>query len=115
MRRSVQPNCPRAMTCCFFVSLKMLAMPAEGPRSLAPRQRLERLLPMAVFQVSMYGQFWVSTEAKGSRRTRAAAYGQAVHVEHHHRRASERSCGAAGGHTADAPGPVRGQRSLYRT
>src|SRR5213594_2754704 len=62
MRRSVQPNCPRAMTCCFFVSLKMLAMPAEGPRSLPPRQRLERLLPMAVFQVSMYGRFWVSTE-----------------------------------------------------
>src|SRR5437016_916086 len=64
MRRSVQPNCPRAMTCCFFVSLKMLAMPAEGPRSLPPRQRLERLLPMAVFQVSMYGRFWVSTEAE---------------------------------------------------
>src|SRR5438445_13488257 len=64
MRRSVQPNCPRAMTCCFFVSLKMLAMPAEGPRSLPPRQRLERLLPMAVFQVSMYGRFWVSTEAQ---------------------------------------------------
>src|SRR5207249_9686813 len=49
MRRSVQPNCPRAMTCCFFVSLKMLAMPAEEPRSLPPRQRLERLLPMAGF------------------------------------------------------------------
>src|SRR2546426_12346806 len=63
MRRSVQPNCPRAMTCCFFVSLKVLAMPAEGPRSRPPRQRLERLLPMAVFQVSMYGRFWVSTEA----------------------------------------------------
>src|SRR5207249_10149523 len=44
MRRSVQPSCPRAMTCCFFVSLKMLAMPAEEPRSLPPRQRLERLL-----------------------------------------------------------------------
>src|SRR2546429_8356928 len=69
MRRSVQPNCPRAMTCCFFVSLKMLAMPAEGPRSLPPRQRLERLLPMAVFQVSMYGRFWVSTEATEGQRT----------------------------------------------
>src|SRR2546430_2084490 len=67
MRRSVQPNCPRAMTCCFFVSLKMLAMPAEGPRSLPPRQRLERLLPMAVFQVSMYGRFWVSTEVTSTR------------------------------------------------
>src|SRR2546426_7094059 len=56
MRRSVQPNCPRAMTCCFFVSLKMLAMPAKGPRSLPPRQRLERLLSMAGFQMSTYGR-----------------------------------------------------------
>jgi len=51
------------MTCCFFVSLKMLAMPEEGPRSRPPRQRLERLLSMAGFQVSIYGRFWVSTEA----------------------------------------------------
>src|SRR5207249_11370581 len=64
MRRSVQPNCPRAMTCCFFASLKMLAMSAEGPRSRPPRQRLERLLPMAGFQTSIYGRFWVSTEDK---------------------------------------------------
>src|SRR4029450_13100837 len=62
IRRSVQPNCPRAMTWCFFASLKMLAMLAQEPSSLAPRQRLERLLPMAGFQVSMYGRFWVSTE-----------------------------------------------------
>src|SRR6266545_5779316 len=67
MRRSVQPNWPRAMTCCFFVSLKMLAMPAEGPQSRPPRQRLERLLSMAGFQVSMYGRFCVSTEATGAR------------------------------------------------
>jgi hypothetical protein len=40
----------------------MLAMLAQEPSSLAPRQRLERLLPMAGFQVSMYGRFWVSTE-----------------------------------------------------
>src|SRR3989442_13101786 len=64
MRRSVEPNCPRAMTCCFFASLKMLAMAAEGPQSPPPRQRLERLLPMAGFQVSIYGRFWVSTEGK---------------------------------------------------
>jgi hypothetical protein len=62
MRRSVQPNCPRAMTCCFFASLKMLAMPAEGLTAPPPRQRLERLLPMAGFQLSIYGRFWVSTE-----------------------------------------------------
>src|SRR5712692_5508190 len=62
MRRSVQPNWPRAMTCCFFASLKMLAMLAEGRTAPPPRQRLERLLPMAGFQVSIYGRFWVSTE-----------------------------------------------------
>src|SRR2546427_1986013 len=81
MRRSVQPNCPRAMTCCFFVSLKMLAMPAEGPRSLPPRQRLERLLPMAVFQVSMYGRFWVSTEAVMVQLQRVKVAGVAVREE----------------------------------
>jgi tetratricopeptide (TPR) repeat protein len=43
-------------------SLKMLAMPAQRPWSPSPRQRLERLLPMAGFQVSIYGRFWVSTE-----------------------------------------------------
>src|SRR3989454_4609959 len=62
MRRSVQPNCPRAMTCCFFASLKILAMSAERLTASPPRQRLERLLPMAGFQVSIYGRFWVSTE-----------------------------------------------------
>src|SRR3989442_10684811 len=62
MRRSVQPNCPRAMTCRFFASLKMFAMPAEGRTPPPPRQRLERLLPMAGFQLSIYGRFWVSTE-----------------------------------------------------
>src|SRR5437879_11050154 len=62
MRRSVQPNWPRAMTCRFFASLKMFAMPAEGRTPPPPRQRLERLLPMAGFQLSIYGGFWVSTE-----------------------------------------------------
>src|SRR2546428_11231123 len=67
MRRSVQPNWPRAMTCCFFASLKRLAMTAQGPRSPSPRQRLERLPPMAGFQLSIYGRFWVSTEAWATR------------------------------------------------
>ena len=35
---------------------------AQGPRSPAPRQCLERLPPMAGFQLSIYGRFWVSTE-----------------------------------------------------
>src|SRR5712692_801811 len=74
MRRSVQPNCPRAMTCCFFASLKMLAMPAEGRTAPPPRQCLERLLPMAGFQVSIYGRFWVSTEDDTARLNSAPTY-----------------------------------------
>jgi hypothetical protein len=48
---------------CFFASLKMFALSAEGLTAPPPRQRLERLRPMAGFQVSIYGRFWVSTEA----------------------------------------------------
>jgi len=62
MRRSVPAQLPEGNNCCFFASLKMLAMPAEGPRSLPPRQRLEHLLPVAGFQASIYGLFGVSTE-----------------------------------------------------
>src|SRR5438445_4462345 len=62
MRRSVQPNWPRAMTCRFIASLKMFAMPAGGRTPPPQRQRLERLLPMAGFQLSIYGGFWESTE-----------------------------------------------------
>src|SRR6266513_4175645 len=40
MRRRVQPSCPRAMTCCFFVSLKRLAM---RRRDHGPRRRVNVL------------------------------------------------------------------------
>ncbi len=39
---------------------------ASGPQSAAPAQRLSRR-PMAGFQVSTYGRFWVSTEDQGAR------------------------------------------------
>ncbi len=54
----------------------MLAMLAQGSRSLSPRQRLERLLPMAGFQVSIYGRFWVSTEAHSEQSKRAALHAE---------------------------------------
>src|SRR5438445_8723607 len=107
MRRSVQPNCPRAMTCCFFVSLKMLAMPAEGPRSLPPRQRLERLLPMAVFQVSMYGRFWVSTEGGGGGRAPG-------HLQPDARRRRRRGGHEQGGSAASLPDQGPAGRSARR-
>ena len=37
----------------------------EGPQPLPPSQRLERLPPMARFEVPIYGRFWVSTEVPG--------------------------------------------------
>src|SRR6266508_1951734 len=62
MRRSVQPSWPSARTCFLLSSLKMLVMLARGTTIPPPRQRLERLLPMAGFEVSTYGRIWVSTE-----------------------------------------------------
>src|SRR5437867_12160355 len=62
MRRSVQPSCPSARTCFLLSSLKMLVMLARATTVPPPRQRLERLLPMAGFEVSTYGRIWVSTE-----------------------------------------------------
>src|SRR5256885_654443 len=61
MRRSVQPNIPNAMTCCFFDSFKTLLMPTEPTRSVAINVS-KRLLPLAGFQVIIIGRFWVITE-----------------------------------------------------
>jgi len=41
------------MTCCFFVSLKMLAMPAEGPTVRPPRPTLSAYSLCPSFQVSI--------------------------------------------------------------
>src|SRR5437870_2401668 len=63
MRRSVQPNIPNAMTCCFFDSFKTLLMPTEPTRSVAINVS-KRLLPLAGFQVIIIGRFWVITEGQ---------------------------------------------------
>ena len=61
IRRSVHPSRPKAITCCFFSSFKTLAISAEAiasRRSQCPGVGL----PMAGFQVIIYGRFWVITE-----------------------------------------------------
>src|SRR5262249_22575082 len=62
MRRKDHPSFPRAITCCFFSSLKTLLMPREPIRA-----SLGVNVPgflMAGFQVTLYGRFWVTAEAQ---------------------------------------------------
>src|SRR5688572_11867388 len=60
MRRSDQPNRPSATIWWCLSSAKTLLMSRRSvPRR---RQRLEPLLEMAGFQLSINGRFWVSTE-----------------------------------------------------
>ena len=65
MRRSGHPSCPNAITCCRFSSLKTFAIPAATHASSACVNVLAHHFPLAGFQVSIIGRFWVSTEASG--------------------------------------------------
>jgi hypothetical protein len=67
--RSDQPSRPSASTCCFFSSLKTLAIPAGGPRPLRLVNVPAPSLHLAGFEGSITGRFWVSTEAPRSERT----------------------------------------------
>src|SRR5262249_52775041 len=60
MRRKDHPSFPRAITCCFFSSLKTLLMPREPIK--APLGVNVPDFPMAGFQVTLYGRFWVTAE-----------------------------------------------------
>src|ERR1700687_903403 len=62
MRRSGHPSRPNAMTCCRFCSLKTFAIPAARHASSAYVNVLAHRFPLAGFQVSTFGRFWVSTE-----------------------------------------------------
>ena len=61
IRRSDHPSRPRAITCCFFSSLKTLLTLTEGIPS-RQGQCPGSAIPLAGFQVSTYGRFWVSPE-----------------------------------------------------
>src|SRR5579871_5315600 len=58
IRRSDQPSRPSARTCCFFSSLKTFT--AGGYTSAIVNVWFH--IPLAAFQVSTDGRFWVSPE-----------------------------------------------------
>src|SRR5215471_7060521 len=62
MRRKDHPSFPRAITCCFFSSLKTLLMPSEPIRALLGVNVPG--FPMAGFQLTLYGRIWVTPEAQ---------------------------------------------------
>jgi Methyltransferase domain len=61
MRRSGHPSRPRAITCCFFASLKTLLIPTKAT-ALRRNQRPRASFSLAGFQVTLIGRFWVTTE-----------------------------------------------------
>src|SRR5712691_2108060 len=62
MRRKGHPSRPRAMTCCFFASLKTLLIPTKAT-ALRRNQRPRASFSLAGFQVTLIGRFWVTAEA----------------------------------------------------
>src|SRR5258708_28870250 len=62
MRRSGHPSRPRAITCCFFSSLKTLLIPTKAT-ALRRNQRPRASFSLAGFQVTLIGRFWVTAEA----------------------------------------------------
>src|ERR1700735_4840397 len=65
MRRSGHPSRPRAMTCCFFASLKTLLIPTKAT-ALRRNQRPRASFPLAGFEVTLIGRFWVTPEEFGN-------------------------------------------------
>jgi hypothetical protein len=49
------------MTCCFFASLKTLLIPTKAT-ALCRNQRPRASLPLAGFEVTLIGRFWVTPE-----------------------------------------------------
>src|SRR5271157_3176975 len=64
MRRSGHPSRPRAMTCCFFASLKTLLISTKA-KCLTPKSTSRASFSLAGFQVTLIGRFWVTPEDNG--------------------------------------------------
>ena len=64
MRRKDQPSRPKAIICCRLSSLNTLLMPREA--TLPPRvvNVPGDYFSMAGFEVTLYGRFWVTPEAR---------------------------------------------------
>src|ERR1700693_4214743 len=61
MRRSGHPSRPRAITCCFFASLKTLLISTKAT-CLTPKSTSRASFSLAGFQVTLIGRFWVTPE-----------------------------------------------------
>src|SRR6202140_2512306 len=59
MRRSGHPSRPRAITCCFFASLKTLLISTKAI-CLTPKSTSRASFSLAGFQVTLIGRFWVT-------------------------------------------------------
>src|ERR1700721_308690 len=59
MRRSGHPSRPRAITCCFFASLKTLLISTKAT-CLTPKSTSRAAFSLAGFQVTLIGRFWVT-------------------------------------------------------
>src|ERR1700691_1570995 len=59
MRRSGHPSRPRAITCCFFASLKTLLISTKAI-CLTPKSTSRASFSLAGFQVTIIGRFWVT-------------------------------------------------------
>src|SRR6266851_3024332 len=61
MRRRGHPSRPRAITCCFFASLKTLLISTKAT-CLTPKSTSRASFSLAGFQVTLIGRFWVTPE-----------------------------------------------------
>src|SRR5215469_3240113 len=79
MRRNVQPSRPNARTCCRFSSLKTLLMPTKAT---APYVGINvpDSFPLAGFEVTLFGRFWMTPEVPGEMLGPSAFYNQVVAV-----------------------------------
>jgi hypothetical protein len=83
MRRRDHPSFPNAITCCFLSSLKTLLMPREPTKASLGVNVLD--FPMAGFQPTLYGRFWVTPEGlKAGERARSGPVGPMLSVLHGH-------------------------------
>ena len=74
------------MTCCFFSSLKTLLTSTEGN----PSRRinvLDSVHPLAGFQVTIIGRFWVTPEGEPH-----SALGEAFRFAYAHRVGEDNAC-----------------------
>jgi hypothetical protein len=70
MRRKGHPSRPRAITCCFFASLKTLLIPTKAT-ALRRNQRPRASFSLAGFEVTLIGRFWVTPEVQTPHRFRS--------------------------------------------